>query len=257
MHILLPPSETKRLGGGDVCVFEQLDNDAELRAARQDVRVAAAIVSANEVQAVKALGLGKNNRAEREFNLDLDASPCLPAIERYTGVLYDALDVDSLTSQHRKWITHHVSIQSAMFGMIGADNHIPAYRLSASSRLSPLGRSLKQVWREAHAEIDWQQWQLILDARSGDYAGLAPVTSDNVYTLRVFTRAEDGTVSALNHFNKAAKGDLVRRLALAGANITHASELLQWSQSESIELAIDDEQRFVTLVTQLGAPVAA
>lgn len=258
MLILLPPSETKRTGGSGVFDPRTLSRHEALGDARAAVRSALEVVSADEDAAVAALKLGVKNRAEREHNLVLTASGVLPAIERYTGVLYDALDAESLDRDARAWIDAHVAVQSALFGVVGAGEQIPAYRLSASSRLPELGAPLKRVWSSAHADVDWGSQGLVLDLRSQDYAALAPRPDGVGWFLHVAQRAADGTVRALNHFNKAAKGDLVRRLATtlsaAGATLSTPDEVVEWGLRNDLEFTVDEPARAMTLVTDLGAP---
>ena len=76
---------------------------------------------------------------EIERNLALSESPTLPAIHRYTGVLYDALDIESLRGTALSRAYARLAIGSALFGLVGADDPIPAYRLSASSKLTRQG----------------------------------------------------------------------------------------------------------------------
>lgn len=248
MRILLPPSETKRVGGDPPCGVSQLAFDAELSAARTKVRTALVQLSSGDRDAAAhVLGLGKTNHSELEYNLELDSSGILPAIERYTGVLYDMLDPESLDEAARAWLDEHVYVQSALFGLVSAADEIPAYRLSAGTRLPDLGQPLKRVWDEAHRSIEWPG--LTLDLRSKDYAALAPVA--DAVPVRVAQRSDDGHVRALNHFNKAAKGDLVRRLAQSGADCVSIEGLLEWAREHSIEFQRDDE---LTLITSIGAP---
>lgn len=96
----------------------------------------------------------------------------------------------------------------------------------------------------------------MLDLRSKDYAALAPLPAGIGYALHVVQRGDDGAVRALNHFNKAAKGDLVRRLARSGARLDTPQQLLDWARATGLELSIDESTRVVTLVTELGAPSA-
>ena len=255
MLVLLPPSETKRAGGSGAFDASALRHAAELGASRRRVREALEDLSADEEAAARALKLGAKSRGELERNRSLATSGVLPAVERYTGVLYDALDVPSLDADARAWLDAHVLVQSALFGLVAAGDRIPAYRLSAGSRLPALGVPLRRAWREAHAAIEWGDAGLVLDLRSQDYAALAPLPDGAGTVLHVAQRGGDGQVRALNHFNKAAKGDLVRRLARSGARIADEAGLLAWAAGEGLELAPGPEAGGLTLVTELGAPV--
>ncbi|MFC5338756.1 YaaA family protein [Leucobacter denitrificans] len=259
MLVLLPPSETKRFGGRQLFSLSNLSYATRLEATRERVRDALIAVSRDEQSAVKALKLGVKNRDLREHNLQLETSGASAAIERYTGVLYDALDVESLTDLEREWVHQHVAIQSALFGLCSASDEIPAYRLSASSRLPEIGSALAKLWAPAHAGLlDGRPY--VLDLRSKDYAALAPVkdlgASSNDF-LEVVTRDGSGAVRALNHFNKAAKGDLVRRLALSSPSIGNREQLLDWALEHDLELTIGDDPHTLRLTTTQGAPAVS
>lgn len=260
MRVLLPPSETKRSGGGGVFAPGSLAFAAGLGPARERVRAALEALSADEDAAAKALKLGVKNRGELAHNLALGSSGAMPAVERYTGVLYDALDVASLDAEARAWIDRRVLVQSALFGLAAAHDPIPAYRLSASTRLDGLGAPLKRVWREAHESVDWASLGWILDLRSQDYAALAPLPAGAGAFLHVAQRDADGTARALNHFNKAAKGLLLRRLAESGADVDDLDGLASWAADAGLELEIDPAAGEATLVLpqrEAGAPPGA
>lgn len=256
MHILLPPSETKRSGGGNAFQLESLSHDEALKQTRIQVRDALVKLSADAEAASRVLKLGVKNQDERLHNLALDTSGAMPAIERYTGVLYDALDAGSLDARSRAWLSSHVSIQSALLGLLGAGDEIPAYRLSGSSRLPSLDTPLKRLWASAHEGVDWSGLGWILDLRSKDYEALAPLPEGAGSWLNVVQRGPNGEVRALNHFNKAAKGDLVRRLALGRPRIDSSTGLLRWAQSEGLELFVGPGEHELTLVTELVAGAA-
>ncbi len=254
MHILLPPSETKRSGGGNIFAPSSLSHDEVLGTTRAAVREALVQLSQDEEAAAVALKLGTKNRHELQHNLRLDVAGSLPAIELYTGVLYDALDVLSLDSRSRNWLAQHVSVQSALFGLLAASDEVPAYRLSASSRLRGLPVTLKRTWIAAHQTIDWAAFGWVLDLRSKDYAALAPVPQGLGAWLHIVQRTSAGEVRALNHFNKAAKGDLLRRLALDAPDIQGATDLLEWSAHAGLQMTYDRSTNQFTLTTELGAP---
>ncbi len=260
MHVILPPSETKRSGGGDVYLPESLSHHTELSAARRAVLGALerlCATDADEDRAAKVLGLGVKARAELRHNRVIRSSGAMPAIERYTGVLYDALDAQHLDGAARAWLDAHVSVQSSLFGLISAGDQIPAYRLSGGTRLSELIAPLKTVWREAHATIDLSSYGWVLDLRSKDYVALAPLPSGmSVSYLHVAQRGPDGAARALNHFNKAAKGDLVRRLAQSDARLESADDFIAWAKAEGLEVERGVSGAELTLLTEL-APAGA
>ena len=93
MIVLLPPSETKRDGGvaGSSLDLASLGFPA-LAAPRRAALAALRKLSTNVSTASAALKIGPAQRFEVERNRVVRSSPVLPAIDRYTGVLYEALD---------------------------------------------------------------------------------------------------------------------------------------------------------------------
>lgn len=236
MLVLLPPSETKRDGGaGDSLAFESLGFPAltPTRSAVVDETVA---MTASPDAAAQALRLGpKQAPVEVERNRVLRSAATMPALLRYTGVLYDALDADSFTAAHWRFAAESVAIQSALLGLVRAADPIPAYRLSFDSRLST---SLKKRWSTACAEELSAVDGVILDLRSEGYAALGPLPArDGAHYLRVLARDENGTVRALNHFNKQAKGLFTRALVERGEHFGSTDELLEWAAGEGYDLS--------------------
>ncbi|AGW42009.1 hypothetical protein O159_20140 [Leifsonia xyli subsp. cynodontis DSM 46306] len=234
MLILLPPSETKRDGGAPVPLVLDRLGFAALAPVRAAVLADLVSLCADRDAAVKALKLGPKQAAEVDRNRALESAPTMPALLRYTGVLYDALEADGFTEEQWRFAVSAVAIQSALFGVVGAADPLPAYRLSFDSRLSP---SLKRRWAEPGAAVLGSHPGLILDLRSEGYAALAPLPlREEAHSVRVLARDESGTVRALNHFNKQAKGLLTRALVEAGADLATTDDLLAWASDEGYAL---------------------
>jgi cytoplasmic iron level regulating protein YaaA (DUF328/UPF0246 family) len=208
--VLLPPSETKHPGGSGPALDLAELTAPELTPVRE--QVAGALVGlAGDVPAARAaLGLSPAQDDEIARNAALRTSPTLPAIERYTGVLYDALDGRSLTRAQRGRAARRLAVGSALFGVVRAEDPIPAYRLSAGSALPGLP-SLRTLWKPSLAPVLGADGDLVVDLRSGAYADLAPVPG--AVTVQVLTERPDGTRAVVSHFNKAHKGRLARLLA--------------------------------------------
>jgi len=230
MLILLPPSETKRAGGRRAPVdFASLALPA-LAPERALVTDALVALSADADAAARVLKLSERQRGEIADNAALREAPTMPAVDRYTGVLYDALDAPSLPAPARKWLGAHVLIHSAPFGPVAATDPIPAYRLAAGTTLPGIP-PLRRVWADAvTTALAERAPSFVLDLRSEAYAALGPVPEgiSSVY-VRVVTQGPDGAVRALNHFNKHAKGELVRALATDRPRATTLAGFRRWA----------------------------
>ncbi|AQT80015.1 hypothetical protein B1R94_13170 [Mycolicibacterium litorale] len=212
MIVLLPPSETKRGGGdGPPLRVDELGSPAlaALRYALIDELVA---LAADPEASRRALGISAKQDAEIARNAALLTAPTLPAIDRYTGVLYDALDIGSLRGAAAARARARLAVGSALFGLLRADEPVPAYRLSATSKL-PGRPSLAARWRPVLEPVlaEVAVADLVVDLRSGSYAALGQVPD----AVRVDVLAEhpDGRRTVVTHFNKAHKGRLARALA--------------------------------------------
>ena len=245
MLMLLPPSESKRPGGSGRRTLELADLrfPSLLDARRTTIDALVALSRSDDsVRAAALLGIPRTLVGELATNAMLPDAPVMPAIDRYTGVLYDALDAATLPAEARRHLGRTVAIHSAVFGPVGALDRIPDYRMSATSRLP--GIRLRQLWatpvRSALEEVAGP----VIDLRSESYAALGPLGArrDAVF-VRVVTEADDGRRRALNHFNKHAKGLLVRAFALQRPRVRSVEGFLSWACSAGfrMEVAADHE----------------
>lgn len=129
-------------------------------------------------------------------------------------------------------------IHTAPLGPVGALDRIPAYRMGASVSL-PGAPTLRRVWADAVTEALAQAApRFVLDLRSEAYVALGPVpaASAAVY-VRVVSDAGGGAVRALNHFNKHAKGALVRALAEDRPRLSTGRGLAQWAAGRGLRMS--------------------
>lgn len=238
MLLILPPSETKRDGGAEGTSLEvEALSFPSLTKTRRTALAALRKLSRNLAASTAALGLGPNGRAEIERNRAVTSSPVMPALERYTGVLYDALDASTLTPEARRRAGEHVVVASALFGLLGADDRIPAYRLSHDSKLPEI--RIAQLWKQPVADVLAATPGLMLDLRSESYVKLGPAPQrDDAFYVRVVSVGDDGRKRALNHFNKKGKGEFVRALLESGAVTDDVEQLIAWAATAGIELRI-------------------
>jgi cytoplasmic iron level regulating protein YaaA (DUF328/UPF0246 family) len=231
MLFLLPPSETKAQGGGALTIDQVALTFGGLNPARDLVR--------------KAAGLET-----------ILTAPTMPAIDRYTGTLYGAIHGRGLKgtpTQHnqlspleRARAKTSVLVQSALFGLIPATDLIPEYKLNPTKNLG--GVNLKKLWSEAHLAI-WPRLQgLVIDLRSKSYADLAPIPSSvEHFTVTVFVEREDGSLEQLNHFNKKAKGQLVRAALTSKKAPETIQDLQKCAAAAGLKLVVKGSE--LTLIT--------
>ena len=206
MIFLLPPSETKRPGGVGVSLAESPSDYSDIAKASKKVQKALIALSKDPELAAKELKLGKRNISDLDANLKLLKSATMPSLQRYTGVLFDALDYDQLSSQAKIRADQQVFIQSSLFGLIPGSQPIPYYRLSANSKL--VGLNLVELWTKAHRSFWNSVTGPVLDLRSKAYVALNPVPADKESFYVEVLDQDSGR--ALNHFNKKAKGAFIR-----------------------------------------------
>jgi cytoplasmic iron level regulating protein YaaA (DUF328/UPF0246 family) len=234
--LLLPPSETKR-DGGEPGTSLDLGVLALPGLTPQRKTAAAALrrLCRTKGAAMSALKLGPSLAGEVQRNRELFVSPVMPAIDRFDGVLYEALEAGALSPAARDFAGRHVLIASALFGLVGALDPVPAYRLSPDSRLPgiPLVRHWAAPVRVALAERS--AGELVLDLRSEAYAALGPAPTGSWF-VRVVADDGGGRRRALNHFNKHGKGEFVRRVLDAGRNHADLASLLTWAGGAGLRL---------------------
>ena len=186
----------------------------------------------DEEAAAKSLKLGKTNRKDIQANLAIMTSGTMPALQRYTGVLYDALGYDELSKNALQRAQNQMFIQSSLFGLIPALERIPYYRLSAGSVLP--GVFLSKLWTAAHRDVWPRLTGQILDMRSKAYVSLNPIPTDRDSFFVEVLDANSG--KALNHFNKKAKGTLAKVILEAG--LESSSEIPKVAKLAGLEARV-------------------
>ena len=144
----------------------------------------------------------------------------MPALDRYAGVVYQALDVASLTPAARRRADGLVVVTSGLWGLVRGGDLVPDYRVPASGTVPGLG-GVAAHWRAplAAALPELVGDQSVLDLRSTDYRALwrpGADLADRVLTVRVL--AENGTrtrrtTAPVSYHPKWVNGLLVRHLA--------------------------------------------
>jgi len=117
--ILIPPSEGKAEGGNE----EAIKTSAEVKAQIKRLQNYSGDIE-------KLLGVkGKALKKAKKANKNILKSKTMPAIKRYTGVVYAGIDYANLRIENKKYFDKHVRIVSALFGLVTPQDKIPNYKL--------------------------------------------------------------------------------------------------------------------------------
>jgi uncharacterized protein len=231
--LLLPPSEGKAPGGNgppwQAARRSLPELDPDRRAVRDAVRAALAADPAGAGRLLAARG-PYLARALAEWE-ELDDAPTLPAMARYTGVVWAALSPQTLDRGSRRRLASRALVASGLWGLLGAADPVPAYRLKMGAAVPPLG-GLAAWWRpritplvDRRAGGGW-----VIDLLPAEHAAAidrAGLTASRL--LRVALVEDDGAGGrrAAGHAGKHLKGLLARAILEADARTPRAVAALE------------------------------
>ena len=137
--------------------------------------------------------------------------PTAKAIDVYSGVLYQALDFNSLNSASKKRAIKSIVIISALFGAVRLEDKIPSYKLDMAKSLPKLG-SLNSSWKKVLPDaLEKIKTDLIIDCRSSTYQGVWTPDLNKTVGIRVFT-IKNGKKTVVTHMSKKTRGDVTKLL---------------------------------------------
>jgi cytoplasmic iron level regulating protein YaaA (DUF328/UPF0246 family) len=220
--ILLPPSEGKAESGKTGTKFTETNGTFGKSLGKQRMQVIAALQHARG-GSPKLLGVsGTHLIRAQQANLAVRGAKTLPASQRYTGVVWDHLDLSSLPLATQKFAGKNVVIVSGLLGLVAASDPTPDYRLKIGASLAPLGK-LSSWWRNEISRTlnDYCAGAVVISLLPQEHS--AAFVPDKELIKR-YSHVDLATKSgkAGGHEAKAAKGRLARHLLLNRADPLNA-----------------------------------
>lgn len=222
--ILLPPSEGKAGGGDDDRSWLAIADDPTHNAFGQlnDVRLQVIhalqeALSQPQTALSKLFGV-KDERLATAIatNADLPNGPLLPAIRRYTGVLFDYLDYEGMAPETRRAFDERTILFSGLWGLLRPGDLIPDYKLKINASLPEVGR-LSTFWKPHISALlnpllaGFVVWDLLPNAHSRAWDGKSEMAAH--WQVKFVQRVEkkgETSYRTVSHWSKALKGALVR-----------------------------------------------
>lgn len=131
-----------------------------------------------------------------------ETSKPTPAIAVYTGVLYQALDWQSLSPAAKKRGEAAVAIISAKYGALRPSDRIESYKEKIDN---------KAMGKVVASTLDGAESELIVDCRSSTYKGVWKSPADITVEIKVST-VVGGVRTVVTHMSKKTRGEITRWL---------------------------------------------
>jgi cytoplasmic iron level regulating protein YaaA (DUF328/UPF0246 family) len=227
--ILLPPSEGKATGGNpkkpwsfNSGVFGPAFGDF-----RADIADALQLAKGGDQ---KLLGVkGAYLTHAQACNRSVKGAPTLPAWQRYTGVVWDHLHLQSVPGSARAAYIKRIFVPSGLAGLVRADDPLPEYRLKMGARLPSVGL-VSAWWRDdlTAALASSVKKTIVVDLLPQEHK--SAFDWDALHVVHVDLVSKKGAVVG-GHNAKAAKGLLARHL-LDGGQTSLSSLITTFSHPE-------------------------
>lgn len=231
MLVLLPPSEGKRApeAGAPVDLAALAFAGALTRPREKALAALVRLAGGRQrKRALDLLGLTSGQAGELDLDAALPTAPAAPAAQVYTGVLYQHLDLASLSATAQARAHERVLVASALWGVVALDDAIPAYRLSIGARLPSLTKGgLAAYWKPALTQaLPDEDGALVVDMRSGGYAAAWRPKRATLVEVKASTAAG----KPISHMAKAVRGTVTRELLRARRDATTPEEVAAAAQ---------------------------
>jgi len=202
MKILIPPSEGKTKVKLTKTLFSNTNFRFE-REVKQVVRLLE-LIEDEDLRSVYGTSAEKALMFHRQ-NQDVFNSLCAPAIERYTGVVYEHIRWLTLSKKAKDYMEKYIYIFSGLFGLLTPKTLIPDYKL----KMNVL--SLQYHWNPVLTET-LKNEKVIIDLLPQVHRKAYNPNRENVIPVD-FLILNKGKKSAAGHFGKAVKGEFIRYIA--------------------------------------------
>ena len=202
MKILIPPSEGKTKTKSTKTLFSETNFRFE-REVNQVVRLLE-LIDDEDLRSVYGTSAEKALMFHRQ-NQDIFNSLCAPAIERYTGVVYEHISWLTLSEKAKDYMEKYVYIFSGLFGLLSPNTPIPDYKL----KMNVL--SLQHHWNPILTKA-LKNEKMIIDLLPQVHRKAYQPNKENVTPVD-FLILNKGKKSAAGHFGKAVKGEFIRYVA--------------------------------------------
>jgi len=222
--ILIPSSEGKKTGGDESKIYRVVKNNKknnyfmkDLWIERENIygKLRETISEMNFDALEKILDLkGNNLKIAIEKNEDLLNQETLVAIERFSGVMFQAINYKGLNDKEKNLFNRSAIIVDALFGLLKPEDLIPDFKLKLSSKLKDL--NLIDFWKVNLKPILSKEFEgkIVIDILPDNFRKTIPsdLIEINDYVRVKFMENKSGKTINVGHNSKQLKGEFIRYL---------------------------------------------
>jgi len=243
MKILLAPAETKK-SGGELAPYKKENFFFKEFSTTRDkvVQSYEELLKTSSLEEIsKWFGLKKLDECEK-YKKSILNKPTIKAIERYTGVAFDALEYSSLEPNAKSYCDENVIIFSNLFGALRADDLIPDYKFKQGAKLPNID-VIKEYKTTIKEPLDFYLEDEVIDLRAEFYDKFYKPSANTI----TFKFLKDAKV--VSHWAKFYRGNILKQLAQN--NISSFSELMNMELEGLNLIEIQEKKNIKTLIMEI------
>lgn len=217
--ILLPPSEGKISGGDENKPYRLVENLKKYNSFTslinprshlyEQLLYAVNHYSWEEVEKIFEVK-GKNLDYVIDIVQDMLNLPTMPAINRFSGVMFKAIDYDSMKEVQRNNFETKVLFVDGLFGVLRPQDYIPEYKLKITSKIGEI--NCTHYWQKELGGLFNYLFKdkVIIDMLPQTHRKVLSLPINCTYFKIIFAKIKDGKFKEEGHNSKKLKGELIR-----------------------------------------------
>lgn len=133
-----------------------------------------------------------------------------PALDLFNGLMYRQINRQNLSDADMNYLSQHLFITSALYGIIPATYPIAPHRLDFHTKLKIEDKSLKQIWQEDYDRFLATQTEPVVSLLSSEFEQVfSPNYQEKLIKIAFFEENQDGQLKKHSTISKKARGQFV------------------------------------------------
>lgn len=133
-----------------------------------------------------------------------------PALNLFNGLMYRQINRQNLSDADMNYLSQHLFITSALYGIIPATYPIAPHRLDFHTKLKIEDKSLKQIWQEDYDRFLATQTEPVVSLLSSEFEQVfSPNYQEKLIKIAFFEENQDGQLKKHSTISKKARGQFV------------------------------------------------